>query len=305
MKFAEFARRLKNIISCQDSGSGGAFVKEIFKNILDINDGKFDLDNDISPSAYRAYFSGDRGLSRIAPSIRKYVEPELFVSYIKSFGDDVQHDIFKQFASDCPGMTEWNIPEKMAELFKKIIVDACPAEKRKPAKKALEKAEPVIEEDFVLLNECGNKCPFCKTKLSETKKGVPIRRFDRVFIFPLNLDAAERIEFEAAEKAPTNLHGLDNQTLLCKKCAEVYKIHTTIHEYADLMQKKRTLAYIAQVDAEAYDINVEQGIDKILDALTDLKVIPKKEEKANWEAFRVDKKSRTISYSRIWLRISS
>lgn len=290
MKFDEFARRLKNIISGSDSGNGGEFAKELLENILDIDDGKFDLDDDIAPSAYRAYFRGDRGLARLAPKIRKYVEPELFVAYINGLGPDVQHDIFKEFATDCPGMTDQNIPEKMAELFKRIIVEACPVKKKKPAKKTPEKEEPVVEEDFVLLEECGNKCPLCKAKLSETKKGVPIRKFDRVYIFPLNLDSAERADFEALEKAPANLHSLDNQTLLCKKCAELYQIDTEPLEYANLMQQKKALAYIAQLDSEAYDINVERGIDKILDALSGLKTIPKKEDKTKWEAFRVDKK---------------
>lgn len=290
MKFAEFARRLKKIISGSDSVSGGAFAKELFKNILDIKDGKLDLDAGVAPSSYRAYFRGDRDITGFAPKIRKYVEPELFYSYINGQGEEAQRDIFKEFAADCPGMTDRNIPEKMAEFFKKIIVDACPVKKKKPVKKTPSKEEPIIKADFVLLDECGNKCPLCKSKLSETKKGVPIRKFERIFIFPLNLDAAERAEFEELEEAPADLHSLDNQTLLCKKCAELYQIDTTPSEYANLMQLKRTLAYIAELDAEAYDINVEHGIDKILDALSGLKSIPEKEDKTKWEAFRVDKK---------------
>lgn len=290
MKFAEFARRLENTISGLDSGNGGDFAKELFKNILDIADGKFDLDYDILQASYCAYFRGDRDLTHLALKIRKYIEPELFVSYIDALGADEQRDIFKEFATDCPGMKDDNIPEKMAELFKKIIVDACPVKKKKPAKKTPVKEEPIVEADFVLLDECGNKCPLCKVKLSETKKGVPIHKFDRIFIFPLNLDAAERVEFEEMEEAPADLYSLNNQTLLCKKCAELYQIDTTPSEYAELMQAKRTLAYIAALDAEAYDINVERGIDKILDALSRLKAIPKKEDRTKWEAFRVDKK---------------
>ena len=73
MKFADFARRLKNIISGLDSGNGGAFAKELIKNILDIDDGKFDLDYEISPASHHAYFRGDRDLTRLASKIRKYV----------------------------------------------------------------------------------------------------------------------------------------------------------------------------------------------------------------------------------------
>lgn len=290
MKFSEFARRLKNIISGVDSSKGGPFVKKLFENILEINDGKFDLDNDISPAAYRAYFRGDRELTRLVPKIRKYVEPQYFVSYIDEFGNEIQHDIFKEFAVDCPGMDERNVPDKMAELFKQIIIDACPVKKQKTTSKKAGPWAPVEEEDFALLNECGNKCPLCKAKLTEIKKGVPLKKFERVYILPLNLDAAERAEFESLEEAPDDINGLDNQILLCNGCAELYQIKTEPKEYADLMQKKRALAYIAEIDSEAYEISVERGIEHILDALSGLASIPPKEDKTKWKAFRVDKK---------------
>lgn len=290
MKFSEFAKRLKDIISHDDSVRGRDFVKELFKNILDVTDDQFDLDTSVSPSAYHAYYCGERGLSRLVPKIRKYVEPELFVAYIDSLGEDVQRDIFKEFAKDCPGMTDKNIPEKMAELFKKIILDAVPKKKKKPVAKKSAKEEPVTDADFALLDECRGKCPLCKGKLTKTVKGVTLRKFDRVSIFPLNLDSAERVEFEDMEDPPANLHGIDNQTLLCKDCAEQYQIDTTPLEYAELMQKKKALAYAAKLDAQAYDINVERGIDDILDALADLNTVPPKQDKTKWKAFKVDKK---------------
>lgn len=289
MNFSEFAKKLKNIISGSDTCTGRDFAKELFTNILDINDGKFSLD-DIAPATYRAYFRGDRDLTRLAPKIRKYVEPELFYSYIHSLNGSIQLDIYKEFVEYCPGMADDNIPEKMAELFKKIIVDACPIKKNKPTIKSLAKEEPVEEADFALLNECGNKCPLCQAKLIGIKKGVPMRKFDRVHILPLNLNASERDDFEKLQKPPADLHSLDNQTLLCKKCAEMYQINTEPSEYAALIQKKRALAFIAELDSEAYDIKVEQGIDSILDAFSKINVIPPKEDKTKWEAFRVDKK---------------
>lgn len=290
MNFSEFANRLKKIISGDENVSGGAFAKELFANILDTKD-EYDLDNKVAPSTFRAYYRGDRDIKRFAPQIRKYVEPMLFEDYIDSLGDDVQRDIFKEFAKDCSGMTDQNIPEKVAELFKQIIVNACPVTKKVPKKsKASAVDKPVIEEDFALLNECGNKCPLCKAKLTETKKGVPVKKFVRVDILPLNLDSSEKAEFEDLEPAPDNLSSLDNQALLCRKCADTYVINTTPQEYAELMQKKRALVYLAELDAEAYDINVERGINQILDALSDLTEVPKKEDRATWNAFRVDRK---------------
>lgn len=75
MKFSEFARRLKAIISDEESSTGGNFAKELFRNILKIEDEKLDLDEDISMPTYRAYFRGDRDKSRFATKIRKYIEP--------------------------------------------------------------------------------------------------------------------------------------------------------------------------------------------------------------------------------------
>lgn len=290
VKFSDFARRLKNIVSGVETGKGGDFAKELFQNILQIDDEEIDLDEVNSPSTYRAYFRGDRDITRFAQKIRKYVEPELFYSYIDGMGDDIQHDIFKEFAADCPGMTEQNVPEKMAELFKQIIIDACPVEKNKTAAKKLAITQPVQDTDFVLLQECGNKCPLCKAKLTEIRKGVPVPKYIKINILAPELDATERAEFEKVETPPDDLYSLDNQSLLCLKCATDYQINTTPAEYAELLRKKKQLAMAYQLETEAYDINVEFGINKILDALSNLQTIPQKEDKTKWTAFRVDRK---------------
>ena len=285
MDFSSFAKRLKRIISSVDASNGTDFSRVLFENILEIDD----LESEISPSSFRAYYRGDRKLSRLVSKYRDKIEPEKFASYIYSFGEDVQRDIFKEFAKDCPGMTDQNVPEKMAELFKRILVDAMPVKKDKSVGLIVEEDESIDDSEYVLLNECGNKCPLCKKNLIETKKGIPIRKYKRVNILPLNLDNWERDDFERFEPAPDNLHGLDNQILLCNDCA-IYSIDTTPSEYSELMRIKHNMVRVSRLDAEAYDISVEQGIDTILDALSRLNNISIMKDESSLKALRVDKK---------------
>lgn len=289
MEFYVFANRLMKVASGGDSDNKAIFTQALFENILEIDDGKVDLEK-ITARAYRMYFSGERKINRLASKIRKYIEPEKFSAYINSLGADVQHDIFKEFAADCPGMSDINIHDSMAGLFKKIIEEAY-ASYNKGKKVSGKQQEPSLDkEDFVLLDECRNRCPICQGKLLGRKRSVPIPKFRRIFIFPLDLDSAERVEFEKLEDAPNDIRGLENQMVLCQDCAQDYEVQTTPREYAYLMQTKRELVRISEAADEAYDFKIEQGINEILDALRHLDIIPQQEDKTRWDAFRVDKK---------------
>ena len=81
MEFSEFANTLWGILA---RGTNAApFTRELFKRITDIPD---DVDpnpiDEPGDPTFKAYFTGDRRLTRFAPKIASYVEAEFFVSYI-------------------------------------------------------------------------------------------------------------------------------------------------------------------------------------------------------------------------------
>ena len=292
MYFSDFAQKLKEIIGGENRA--GDFVKELFVNITTFSDDdEKNIVEKTAPPTYRAYYNGERAITRFAGKIRKNIEPAYFVQYIEGQDPEQVHDIYEVFSPFVPGMTEYNVGQAMADLFKTIIVAACTKKKKKkvPAVPVEDRKEEKIRDtDFTLLDECGMKCPLCEAKLVETKKGVPIKKYDVVSIFPPDLNIIQKELFEREAEPPENLDSLDNKVLLCNKCAAEYRIDTEPTEYAELLEKKRVLAYAARLEAEAYDINVEHGINQILDALSGIKTLPPKEDKSKWKAFRVDKK---------------
>lgn len=317
VNFSEFAHKLKDII-----GGGKKdyeFTRELFENILIIPDDVPDEENPmikVTDRALKSYFSGGsagRGLSRFAGKIRKFVEREPFVSYIDSQSPEAQSDIYHEFAAYCPGMNDTNIPESMADLFKRIIVEGSHKKSninlgnRTTLVKVDElvidnalspvkcKATPVVysvvnESDFSLLSECGMKCSCCGRKVISTKGGRPIGRYVITSIMPIGLDAVDREPYEKLRKPPADLTSLDNRILLCRNCAEDYAYDPTPAKYADLMDIKAIQVNGARISASVYDIEVEHGINDILDALSVMKTMPPRINKTKWKAFRVDKK---------------
>ena len=132
MEFSEFANTLWGILA---RGTNAAlFTRELFKRITDIPD---DVDpnpiDEPGDPTFKAYFTGDRRLTRFAPKIASYVEAELFVSYINGVSSDAQELIYQQLKDHCPHMTRASIPEETAYLFRDIIFSF--VKKKAPAKK--------------------------------------------------------------------------------------------------------------------------------------------------------------------------
>lgn len=293
LEFSEFANTLWGILA---RGTNAAlFTRELFKRITDIPD---DVDpnpiDEPGDPTFKAYFTGDRRLTRFAPKIASYVEAELFVSYINGVSSDAQELIYQQLKDHCPHMTRASIPEETAYLFRDIIFSF--VKKKAPAKKAALAAqnigenEPVKHEDFPLLQECNMRCPLCREKLVKTVKGQPIKKYEVVPMFPAWMDIIQQNSFNAVAAPPNDLDSLDNKILLCRDCAGEYLVAPSTAEYRRLVAIKKQQRNEMTLQDKVDDIAVEKGIREILDALAEIKKPPKPEDRSKWEAFRVDKK---------------
>ena len=122
MTFSEFANLLKPIIG---GGSNiDVFAQELFENIVEYpNQDESPIDKK-SMKSFKSYYLGDRTIKAFSQEIRKYVEPTSFEAYIADMPEEAQMSIYKVLAEHVPGMTDQNIAEKTAELFKNIIYDA-------------------------------------------------------------------------------------------------------------------------------------------------------------------------------------
>lgn len=295
MEFCDFAQCLKPILA--EGAVAGKFTRELFENITNIPE---DVDpnpiDETGDPAFRAYYTGDRRLTRFIPKIAKYVDAEKFESYINDAGMDAQEAIFQRLGSSFSKQKNPVIAEETALLFKNIIFSYIKPKTTSKKKKAalaaqnIRENEPVKHEDFPLLQECNMRCPLCREKLVKTVKGQAVKKYEVVPMFPTWMDLVQQQAFMNVAPAPADIDSLDNKILLCRDCAGEYLVAPTAEEYKTLLKIKAQQRDDLSLQDKVDDIAVEKGIREILDALADMKKSPKPIDRTKWEAFRVDKK---------------
>lgn len=113
MTFHEFAQLLKPIIG----GASGthAFVKTLFDAIT--TEEGTDVLDETSPETYKAYFSGETGISRIAKKLMPFVDPEEFINYCEPFSDATMNTLYETFKPCIPDMTKNDVAASLADFF--------------------------------------------------------------------------------------------------------------------------------------------------------------------------------------------
>ena len=152
MEFFEFVNRLYPIVG--GDRSKDVFAQDLFLNMTDGEDAGSTIE-EMQLSTYRSYCSGERSISRLARKIRKDLEPFIFEEYIKELNDELSVSICEAFFDDIPDINEYNVGEKLSELFKNIICSAA-EQKRKPKKKSNQTKQTSVNNksnDSVVLEE--------------------------------------------------------------------------------------------------------------------------------------------------------
>ncbi|MBK5898037.1 NACHT domain-containing protein [Catonella massiliensis] len=140
MQFKEFVQKLFSAIS--DGESTSSFTKTMLENI--VTEKGLDILNGYQPSSYRAYYNGNTSITKISKKINAHIEHMEFVAYIGDLSDASVEQLCRIFKEDIPNIEPLNAPEKLAELFAKIITDAAGAKKKTFTKsKKLKSDEPV------------------------------------------------------------------------------------------------------------------------------------------------------------------
>lgn len=112
MKFCEFARRLKPLIS--GKMNNGEFARELFQRIMAQSD---DLNAliDISTNTFRKYYNGERCIENPSKLALASLDIEQFAGWIDGFGVDTCNLIAKELAPYCDAMTPENVGECCAD----------------------------------------------------------------------------------------------------------------------------------------------------------------------------------------------
>lgn len=133
MQFSDFSRKLKGVIGGKSSAA--TFTKTLFETIL-VEDETFAEEESIlseySKDTFKAYFSGNTGISGIAKKISPYLDHTLFSEYIYSFPDKTIDVLCVAFKDELPDCNPHNIGELLSDLFVSIIAEAATKKKRTP-----------------------------------------------------------------------------------------------------------------------------------------------------------------------------
>lgn len=123
-------------------------------------------------------------------------------------------------------------------------------------------------DDFPLLDEVGNECPICHSKLTKNVKGIPKRHYEIVSIFPEQLDETQRIKFQAARPPSKKLTSYDNKIALCPDHAESYLIEPEVEEYLELSALKTSYSKHYLLKQELAQIDIETEIGRVFRTLS-------------------------------------
>lgn len=133
MQFSDFARKLKGVIGGKSSAA--AFTKTLFETILTEDESLAEDEcvlSEYSNDTFKAYFSGNTGISGIARKVAPYLDQTLFSDYIDSFPDQTIDVLCMTFKDELPECNPHNIGEELAELFVSIIAEAATKKKSTP-----------------------------------------------------------------------------------------------------------------------------------------------------------------------------
>lgn len=132
MEFSEFAQKMHNVLG----GVGiGTFTRTLLSKIINV---PLDISDDVNPlikqsdESFKSYYVGTNGIRRFSNSVRLWIRENEFENYVDGLTDGVKNDLYKEFASVCPGITEKNVAKVLSLFFKDILTDAM---KRKNSKK--------------------------------------------------------------------------------------------------------------------------------------------------------------------------
>lgn len=123
MLFCDFSRELVPLVC--DGKNQDECVQMLFDKITDYSD-LHGMENPVSSksySSYRMYYSGIRKINEFARVIVSHVDKPKFSKFIETLNDDIQEEIARRF-SPHKEMDKGNVPEKMADLFFEILLEA-------------------------------------------------------------------------------------------------------------------------------------------------------------------------------------
>lgn len=140
--------------------------------------------------------------------------------------------------------------------------------------------------DIPLLAEAGYHCPKCSCDLVKSIKGMSMKNYCMVHIYP-EITPAEGVGFESAI-VPMKPNDHHNLIALCPDCAKQYLVAPTFSEYEELMTRKEEMEKYISKTRILSSLSLEDEIRDVIYALADIDTSDI--EELSLDALRIDQK---------------
>lgn len=250
MTFQEFANKLFPIIG--GGNTTGEFVRTLLIQITEI---PVDLDEE-NPleeqlgSSFKHYFNGTRQIKELAKTINPYIEVEKFISYISSFEDGAVDNIVEEFKNDLPGVTSYTVAQQLAQLFKRILLDAVKTKRKSVKGRSVSSLKEKYGIGLVIEANC--ICPnlWCTNSLQE------------------DLDDGSALNYEVFRIDESVPETENNLIALCPSCYRRLTANCTDENRNHLKSIKLQLIQNAQDKTVLSSEKLEHEIEAVLEKIT-------------------------------------
>lgn len=172
VNFSEFANTLYPIIG--NGNTTGEFARLLFKQIIEFPE-EMKEDNPLEDqlgSSFKHYFNGARQIKELAKQINPYIEITKFESFIDSFGDGTAENLANAFSSQCPGISDYNVAQKLSELFQNILLEAVKTKRKTASGKTGNGVKDKYGTGLVIETNCTCPNDWCSNSLQADNNGV-------------------------------------------------------------------------------------------------------------------------------------
>jgi len=263
LKFSDFANILYSILA--DGKKTDEFTQELFLNIVDY---PADVDNKVENRtlpAFKSYFNGTRSIDGIAKDINKYIETEVFVSYINGLPAGTISNLCNGLIAYIPSINLYNTTEVCADMFKQILVDAANIKKNKKTTLLKIESGACVLPDKI-------KQRYGTRLLVESKGLCPNDNCCRPLY--INANGQTDMNYEITQINP-NLppDSFANLIALCPDCSKRYLLARDDGQMNRMEIIKRHLMSEAETIEVLANTRVEEGVERVLRKISDAPIM--------------------------------
>ncbi|GAY78698.1 hypothetical protein NBRC111894_4252 [Sporolactobacillus inulinus] len=122
------------------------------------------------------------------------------------------------------------------------------------------------------LREVNYHCPLCGKELQSRKqKKLSEKKFQIAHIYPNSPTYEQYNILKASDRLGKNCESFENKIALCKDCHGTQDFHTTVEEYLNLLEIKKTCLRQTALHDATFTLGLEYEIENVVEKIYGLK----------------------------------